>query len=76
MFTLTTKLKGTFGSEETVGDGGEEDLSSFALIACCNCSYFGPLRYLSNVNVTAVPVFLKTFTASWFVQPITDLPST
>lgn len=60
---LTTKLKGILGSEEIDGDGGEGGLSSLARIACCNCSYLGPLRYRSKVMVTIGPVFRSISTA-------------
>lgn len=60
---LTTKLKGIFGSDEMVGEGGEGGRSSLALMACWSCSYLGPLKYLSNLIFTVGPAFFKNSTA-------------
>lgn len=67
MALLTTKLNGTFGNDVADEDGGEGNLSSFARMAICSCSYLGPLKYRSILIVTVGPVFLKSSTAWWFV---------
>lgn len=62
-----TVLTGKRGSDVAEGEEGVGGFSSLLAMACCNCSNFGPRRYLSRHNLTFCPVLLSTSTAWWFV---------
>lgn len=71
-----TALMGKLGRLAIDGELGCGSLDSLAAIACCNCSYFGPLKYRSKQSKTFCPVLLKTSTASWLEYPCKECPST
>lgn len=78
IFLILTVIIGNRGSDIIDGDNCDCDcgFASLFAIANCNCSYFGPRRYRSKLKLTTCPVERNNSTASWFVKPCKDFPST